>query len=256
MKIRSVIRKGSDHKVFCEDYLWHQENERFVAAAILDGCSTGKDSHFASAFYGKAIRSRFAIYGFPYNSIEEITKDILYGAICEVNILKSYLGLSTEELLSTIIFSIYDKKKKELFVIVIGDGLIVINEDVIEIDQNNTPDYLSYHIDKLINRNAFETWFENFENVFHYEDVRNFSICSDGILSFKTIKKTEEGERDPVEFFTKDEFLIHNPSMLARKCNLLEIKHGMIHQDDLSIIRLYNEPEKSSVDVENVTTSE
>lgn len=242
MKIHSVIRKGSEHRVFCEDFLWTEENERVICSAILDGCSTGKDSHFASSLYGKALRSQFSTLSFIDNkNLDQMAKFVLYNGLCQVNTVRAQLRLGIGELLATIIFSIFDKETKELFVIVIGDGVFTVNGEVFSIDQDNMPDYISYHIETLVNKDNFDSWFENFENKFTFKDVKDFSICSDGILSFKVNKETPHGEKEPVEFLTKDSFLINNPSMLARKCNILESKHEMVHTDDLSIIRIYDD---------------
>ncbi len=246
MKIHTVIRKGSEHRVFCEDYLWTLESERFIGAAILDGCSTGTESHFASALFGKALKSQFNFFCDQSlsGSAENTMKHILHLAISNVNIVRAQLQLGIGELLATVIFALYEKKTKRLHVIVIGDGVVVVNGEEHIIDQNNMPDYVSYHIERLVHKIEFEKWFEEFKNKFIFEDVNDFSICSDGILSFKTTKETTEEKVNPLEFLTKDSFLINNISMLARKCNILENKHGMVHQDDLSIIRIYSEPEK------------
>ena len=56
MIVQTIIRKGFDHVVFCEDFLSTEDSGRYFIGAVFDGCSGGDDSHFASSLFGKMFR--------------------------------------------------------------------------------------------------------------------------------------------------------------------------------------------------------
>lgn len=57
MKIYSALKIGEFHPVFCEDFnVVEKLSENWMLIAVMDGCSSGKDSHFASALFGEIIK--------------------------------------------------------------------------------------------------------------------------------------------------------------------------------------------------------
>jgi hypothetical protein len=57
MKIHSFIKKGTAHPNFYEDFLLTFEiTSKYSLFAVMEGCSSGKESHFASAFFGKIFK--------------------------------------------------------------------------------------------------------------------------------------------------------------------------------------------------------
>ena len=57
MKIYQVLQIGDHHVNYCEDYTLVVEigNNHFLAA-VMDGCSMGKESYFAATLVGKILR--------------------------------------------------------------------------------------------------------------------------------------------------------------------------------------------------------
>ena len=77
MNAYSVIRKGEDHPVFCEDFMSINNSGRYFIGVVFDGCSSGSDSHFASSLFGKIfnqITNDEVVFG---NTIEERAKNLI-----------------------------------------------------------------------------------------------------------------------------------------------------------------------------------
>src|SRR5690606_1388793 len=101
MKIHSVIRKGDDHPVFCEDFTTHTNNGRFFLGVVFDGCSGGKESHFASALSGKIFRQVTEEGLFTGETIEEKAKDLIKKFVDKLIDVKCLLRLDKVDLLAT-----------------------------------------------------------------------------------------------------------------------------------------------------------
>ena len=57
MKIYTHLSSGKYHPVYGEDFLYYQLlRKKFLVGAVMDGCSSGKESYFASSLYGKSLR--------------------------------------------------------------------------------------------------------------------------------------------------------------------------------------------------------
>jgi len=57
MQIYSVLKLGQFHPIFCEDFTFHSQlNEDWVMIAVMDGCSSGINSHFTSTLFGKILK--------------------------------------------------------------------------------------------------------------------------------------------------------------------------------------------------------
>ena len=226
--IREILKIGSDHKQ-CEDSTFKMVMDDYVFMAIFDGCSGGVDSHFASSLFKKILRKvieeSLVFKGTP----NEISKIVLNKFFISLIAIKNILTLNLDEILSTIVFSITDLSTKESFIIVSGDGAYMINEELVEVDQNNQPDYIAYHLNKTF-ENVWSTFYTQ-----NYSDVDDISVVSDGIFTFKNegILSIEE----PINSLLKEQKLIKSEAMLPRLCNILDRK-GYYHYDDLSIVRL------------------
>lgn len=243
--IRTLLRRGSLHNNFCEDFFFvYDEHPQYFLAAVFDGCSSGTDSHLASTLLAKLIRHscRQGILD-PVVTPAEGMKTVLYQLVKQLNTLKHDFGLRLDELLSTIILMLVDKVSLQTAIISIGDGFIQLNGQAIVIDQENEPDYLAYYLNDLSDDESFEHWFENHQHKYFADSVKDISISSDGILSFTVLPGRDESELptqaiDAVNYLTKDDYLLNNTAMLPRKCNILKHKHQLLNQDDLCIIRL------------------
>lgn len=245
MKIHSVIRKGEDHPIFCEDFVFSSDQGRYFLGFVFDGCSGGVDSHFSSSLFGKIFK----------NSLEEINRGVDINSYCrslfqnftkKLFEIKVSLSLLEEELTSTILILVYDKVHGEACVLSVGDGVIYCDGEFIELENErfkfshpetyqNMPNYVGYDINELgLDRTYFDVWYENNVVIHHFINPKDISISSDGILTFKV----NEGEIDPIKFLLDSQAWMDNKIMLSKKVNVLKNKYKAIHRDDLSIVRL------------------
>jgi len=242
MEVYQLIRKGEMHKDFCEDFLLAFElSERYSVYGVFDGCSTGADSHLASGLLAKVVRAEMECL--VIEEIESLKKLLSDTVLCTMSTLRNIrndLFLETNELLSTMILFVVDKITSKGEVLVFGDGFVAINGQSINVEQNNTPDYLAYYLDELENINDPESWLIEHSNSFSVDKITDVSVATDGVKSFQKADLSSESNSVPIpsEYLTNDNFLLHNKSMLSRKCNILKTKHQLINQDDIALIRV------------------
>jgi len=233
MQIHHFVKRGTSHKDFCEDFvLLHNLNDFFFVGAVFDGCSSGKDSHFASTLYAKLLRKVANTFREEKSaSPADLLERLLYAFVQNLVETREALQLQLDELLSTMILMLYQKVEHQVEIISIGDGLISINGDHHEIDHDNQPDYLAYHMDGLQDQQVFASWFTNHPHRFSAKSPEDLSISSDGIFTYHTEKQNRPKEAsepfDPTSYLLEDRYLIHNPSMLKRKSNILQKKGGL-----------------------------
>jgi hypothetical protein len=243
MKIYSVQQIGEYHINHCEDYLVIEEigNNRLLCA-VMDGCTMGIDSYFASTLVGKILRKiaktkgYMELYSFDSISvdIETMLKSIMKELFSELNITRQQLLLDTKELLTTLIILLVDKKSNTGVVMVIGDGLISINGEVTEFDQENKPDYIGFHLS-----DNFETWYGNQTQKIPFSTISDISIATDGIMMFDKVYDINIKETiNPIQFLIQDKSAINQDDMLELKLKKLEHVYGLKPTDDLALIRL------------------
>lgn len=244
MNIYNLLASGEFHPINGEDFQYHQYiGQKWLIAGVMDGCSSGKESQFASLLYGKSLRKSCRMLPDMKNISEdfdvdfmekEVITSFLLGQLFEdVKKMKKALFLDLEEILSTIILMVYDVQDHAAMINVSGDGVIVCNKAVEEIDQNNIPDYLGYHLDV-----KFEEWYKNHTKTLEFDHINDISISTDGIGKLRPNSLLKSKSIDPIDYF-----LVQSPGgssqqMLYNKyINLLENEHYIAY-DDISIIRL------------------
>ncbi len=239
MNIYQVLSIGQFHTNHCEDYLVSTEigkNKRLLA--VLDGCSMGNESHFASTLTGKLLKKialeRFHLDFRQKSTLEEELKEVLKSLFTELKEISNKLLLQKYDLLTTLILCVVDTDTKTGEIIVIGDGLINVNGKITEFDQQNTPDYLGYHLNE-----DFETWFNNQKQKVSFKEIKDISIATDGIFTFeKQNSKNNSQSIDIINYFLFDLTFSEFPKMLENKLNFLSDNYGLKPNDDLAIIRL------------------
>lgn len=183
--IDTLIARGRLHSLRCEDdYLVH-ESDRFILAAVFDGCSSGVDSHFASTMHKYKMRE-------ICKEIDEVTSlysdDVVKNILGELN--RRIWSLDYEvnrEMLSTVVFVLIDKCNEMAHICVAGDGCYHMVRDGLDFfdsvhDENgNAVWYLS-----TVKPSDFNDYFETYCQVesFHINDGDEIAISSDGIESF------------------------------------------------------------------------
>ncbi|WP_136481761.1 protein phosphatase 2C domain-containing protein [Cognatitamlana onchidii] len=245
MQILSIHKRSIYHPHFSEDFFYsYQLTDHILVCAVMDGCSSAKDSHFSSALFSKSIHKscrmlpqmKEIVEDFDLATMElnEIGNFILKQLFDDLKKTKRLFFLSTEELLSTLSLLIYNHDTLKACIKISGDGLFAINGRITSIDQNNVPNFLGYHLAK------------NFEDVklsaiatYNFENANDVCIATDGIDKLrKDLKNPEEINE------TRYAFLVEKPSkksdlFFEKQYKKLALK-GFTLYDDLSIMRIIN----------------
>lgn len=242
MKIYSTLQIGEYHINHCEDYLYIGNlGEDKILCAVMDGCTMGTDSYFAATLVGKILRKIVKEKGYKefYNvdtpqGVDNYLKSILEDLFNELKSIKSDLFLNTNELLTTLTILLFDKKTSTGAIVVVGDGVVCINGDITEFDQDNKPDYLGYHLAE-----DYQAWYDSLNQKILFDNLHDVSIATDGITSFASITKTNSLETvDPFYFLLIDNSSADKDNMLDLKLKRLEHHYGLKPTDDLAIIRI------------------
>lgn len=228
----SILNRKSETHNSCEDTLWVDQNSKWIFGGVFDGCSTGINSHWASQTLAYLFRqSIFSLYAInPIQALSDIAIKLIIG---NIRALALAMGLDCMNFLSTAILFVYSKDTKVLYIRCFGDGVYYINDVEYIIEQNNTPDYLGYLINK--NTEDINEYLKKYP-VQTYDEVSRFIICSDGI---QQVQAPQLLDTDPTIDVSKLLALPNNTYYLIRMYNLLK-QQKFILNDDLSIISYAN----------------
>jgi len=245
MNIYSAIQIGDYHINHCEDYLITKKiGNNTILCAVMDGCSTAMDSHFASTLIGKLLRKVSIEFGYKelyeksdkLANIENDLKEIIT-VFQELISVKNQLMLDEKELLTTLTILLYNEKENNGIILVIGDGVICVNGEIIEFERGNKPDYMAYHLAE-----DFEQWYAGQQQKVFFNELNDVSIATDGILTFSKVKRTETEENiDFANYLLLDRSFFDTEEMLNKKLKRLEYHYGVKPTDDLAIIRIIKE---------------
>lgn len=242
MNLYSTLQIGDYHINHCEDDLLIKKiSSDKLLCAVMDGCSTAMDSHFASTLIVKLLRKVIIEIGYKalyekdiHHNLESLLKEIINDLFKELVLVKNHVMLDEKELLTTLIILVYDITLDEGLILAIGDGVVCINGDITEFECNNKPDYLAYHL-----RENFEDWYSAQSQKIFFNSLNDVSIATDGILSFSKVKKVESHESiNFIEYLLIDQQNCNSEEMLNRKLKQLESHYGIKPTDDLSIVRI------------------
>lgn len=190
MQIEKLLKRGSNHETYCEDAAFHTSlAEGWYVGAVMDGCSSAKESYFASTLFSKLVAK--ACKTVPYlNKIQpdfvlaetspKVLGEFILNQVFEgVKKAHNQFLLDEIELLSTLIITVAHRMHRTAWVNISGDGFIGINDELIEIDQNNIPDFLGYHLNL-----TFEDWLEKHSKSYEIDNFERLHISTDGISKF------------------------------------------------------------------------
>ncbi|MEM9528922.1 MAG: protein phosphatase 2C domain-containing protein [Bacteroidota bacterium] len=186
MLSKTFKRIGKHHTNNCEDSVGsYQIGENRQLILVSDGCSMGNESHFASALFNKILReiAKEEFYKEFGKKHQESLEDLLY-SVCSrlfsrVKQVSVTTNLSTTDLLATIIICVIDAQSNQFEAIVIGDGLLAVDNKLYEYDQNNKPDYLGYHVEE-----EFDLWYKEQQQKMSGRVEKCIAIATDGIFTF------------------------------------------------------------------------
>ncbi|MEZ5044991.1 MAG: protein phosphatase 2C domain-containing protein [Saprospiraceae bacterium] len=243
MKKYEISKIGEFHTNHNEDSSSITEiGDDKIMIAVMDGCSMGKESHFASTLIAKLLRKIGKEISFRLfaertkKETSECLKEVLQKLFEDLKQMKNKLHLEREEILSTLILGIFDKQKKEIELITVGDGLICCNGQLTEYEQDDKPDYLGYHLVE-----EFRDWFQSQTQKLSLKNVEDLSISTDGIFTFKNFDGKEYAEiteEEIVKYLLIDDKGADEENMLKKKILEIENKFGLKPSDDLTIIRI------------------
>jgi len=239
MIISQVSTRGSFHPQNNEDALVTCSlGPQQHLLAVMDGCSSGQESHFAPVLMAKLLRKAALDYHYrtfveqTVASTQDILTRILEQVFNQLVSVKGQLHLSTEELLATLLLAVVDAQKREAEVVIIGDGLVACNGQTYEYDQDNHPDYWAFHLQQ-----DFAVWRAQHEQWLRLTEVNDLSLATDGIFSFRaTLHATW-----PKHTILMNSFL-HGPLSteegLLQTLRYWEMEEGLVPSDDMTVLRM------------------
>jgi hypothetical protein len=243
MKFYALTQKGEFHVNHNEDYLVMEDcGKSFKLIAVMDGCSSGTDSHFAATLLGKILRKLAKQEAYreyaekQHKEIKLMVEHIALSLFEELGTLYRQLDLNSDEVLTTLIMGIINTENNSAEFVIIGDGLIHVDGENFEYESDNKPDYIGYHLnmDKYI-------WFQTRTYKKSIAKFADLTISTDGIFTFKNHDgKSYPGISEDQIFneFCKDITNLENPNKLKK--SLLKVKNefGLMPSDDLTMIRI------------------
>lgn len=243
MKIHTFSEIGQFHNNHNEDHLLTTSiGDKTQLIAVMDGCTMGIESHFASTLIGKLLRKIEKEMGYrifaekTQPDLSFLLKETMQQLFSHLQKLQPQLDLKREELLSTLILVVIDIHKKQSEILVVGDGLVCCNGQLFEYEQDNHPDYLGYHLQE-----KFEEWYALQKQRLSFSDVQDLSIATDGIFSFQPFDVgTYEVISTPeiVDYLLKGKEFEEHKVMLKKKVKFIEKTCGLKPSDDLSMVRV------------------
>jgi hypothetical protein len=240
MRIYTTLQIGELHTNHCEDYFITAEiGKNKLLCAVMDGCTMGTDSYFAATLTGKLLRKICKEYSYKeflskdsaglQLALEQITRQLFE----EMRSAKNILQLERDEVLNTLLIGVIDTANRSGQFLCIGDGLICINNQLFEFEQDNKPDYLGYHLNE-----DFNSWYNKQQQRIAALHIQDFSLATDGIFTFKKFdNKTYATPGNVVEYLLVDKAESNNSNMLNSKLLDIQTSWGLKPGDDLAIIR-------------------
>ncbi|WP_299834008.1 protein phosphatase 2C domain-containing protein [uncultured Tenacibaculum sp.] len=240
MQIYHTLQIGEFHTNHCEDFLIIEDiSDSEKLLAVFDGCSSGKESVFASILFGKILRNiskqefhkSFIVK--EKSSMQEKMKAVLLQFFNKLKLTKQTLDLDTYELLSTVIICLTNTENKTAEIVVAGDGLVTVDGKQYDFESNDKPNYLAYHLQK-----SFEDWFTNETQKITINHYKDLSLATDGIFAFKNLKNrtNEKSESEIIEFLMNESV----NTTLDAKIKTLNQQYDHLPTDDIAIIRVQN----------------
>jgi len=239
MKIRTHLARGSQHKVYCEDFLVVSQQNDILLAAVFDGCSSGIQSHLASGILGNSVLHSFKnIHIDDSMDLESLSDQLIQSAFAKACQVFETLGMITDQQLSTALISLIYTKNARAIITIAGDGVVVINDEKHIIEQDNTPDYPAYHFKEVLaGAQSYNDWLKNHARRISAGNIFDMTISTDGINAFG-FTGPKKNDISTLDYLAVDTFLAENQAMLSRKVNILNTMHNLAPLDDLGIIRI------------------
>ncbi len=214
-----------------QDAFYVLEDENLVIGLVADGCGSTVHSEVGSNLAVRIIANLIKKHIYQIKQTNDLLEKVRLDFLVELHILVNQIGTSVSKTINdfflfTLVGFILDAK--ELIVFSLGDGVVVVNDDIKKIGPfpQNEPPYLAYALTGSTLENQNED-FLRFQilNRLDFCDFEQVVIGSDGLndLIFK------QGENIPGKKITvpsfldfiKNKKLFNNTDLLRRKLFLI-----------------------------------
>ena len=235
-------RIGTNHTDHNEDaYLTAEITDRHLLLAVMDGSSMGTDSHFAAGLIAKVLRriaKQTNLRSFAERTTHTATgllKDTLRTLFTDLKRLNADLDLADDELLSTLLLAIVDTKEQNAEIVVIGDGVVACDEEILEFDHDDKPDYLGYHLHE-----DFDDYWNLLTQRVTARDFQDLALSTDGVFSFRPF--SYDSYRPVTEEELISFLLLHREegageTAYRRKLVYVKSTFGLEATDDFTVVR-------------------
>jgi len=235
MKIFTIKGIGRQHPLHTEDHLFSKQiSDRWFVGAVMDGCSSAVESYFPSTLYGKSLaKSANQIPQNVESTGEKIGEELLKNVMSDLKAVQETLSLNLDEILATMILLVVDLEKIEAFVWAAGDGYIICDGQITEIDHRNTPNYPAYHLQK-----PFEEWLHKHTTFHKFSSFKDIAISSDGIGKIIKNPMTSGLDVSPLDYLLLERPHPGSDQVLQKKYEALISQYNYMPYDDVSALRL------------------
>jgi hypothetical protein len=132
--------------------------------------------------------------------------------------------------------AIVDTKDQKAEIVIIGDGVIACDEEIVEFNHDNKPDYLGYHLTE-----DFEDYWNGLTQRISAVDFLDLAMASDGVFSFKpysydSYRPVTEDELLTFLLVDRDEGPTENT--YRRKLMYISSTFGLKPSDDVTVVRI------------------
>ncbi|OJJ15282.1 hypothetical protein BKI52_38345 [marine bacterium AO1-C] len=234
----TTLKRGYTHPLFCEDFLFtHQLGQRYLVTAVMDGSSMGETSFFASTLVAKLLRKVCTQVVYAPNFTTDILIDQLGELLAkqlfnEFKQARSALFLSKEETFTTLMLAITDQLQEQSWVVTIGDGVLVVNDQLQIFNQDNHPDYLGYYLHQ-----SAEEWWNAQTQMNTFSQVKRLLLATDGVLAIDFASPSKDTQTLAKELLTTP-LPSAKPYALDQLLNQWLKAHQATPQDDIAIVCL------------------
>lgn len=246
MRFFQLTHIGAFHTDHNEDFMVVEDvGENRTLIAVMDGCSSGTDSHFASTMIGKLLRKIAKQEAYREYiqkktiDLSQLLEQVSLQLFEELSNLNRQLDLRSDEILSTLLLGLVDRIDIQAELLIVGDGIIHVDGQNYEYENDNKPDYIGYHLSKDKN-----DWYRNNTQKKSIENFKDLSIATDGIHTFKNHDGVSYEAIDStqiMEAFFEDTSNLDNENKLKKSLLKIKKENGLMPSDDLTIIRVMSQ---------------
>lgn len=209
---------------------------------MADGCSAGTESHFAATLVTKILRRTARQTGLrlfaeratpgPLALLRATTATVF----SDLARYRTDLSLEPLELLTTLVLAVVDLPAQTAEIIVVGDGVVACNEEIVVFEQDNKPDYMGYHLAE-----DFDDYWSRLTQRVSAENVHDLALATDGVFSLRPFSYDSYPpvtEQELLQFLLTERSGEINDTYYRRRLLYVRDHYGLAATDDLSVVRL------------------